>query len=114
MQPGDYDEVLGLWQRYEGVGLSPSDQRMPSRSSTPQTAAKRVAETEIDAADLALVSSEGGRRGARNRRRRMLWPLAIRQAIAGVDIAKPSHEGSMPRAPQSLADATRGAVLIPS
>lgn len=33
MQPDDYNAVLGLWQRCEGVGLTPSDTLSPGTTA---------------------------------------------------------------------------------
>jgi N-acetylglutamate synthase len=63
MQPDDYDAVLALWQRCEGVGLTPSDSREAVKSFLLRNPGLSFAARHSDEIVSAVLCRHDGRRG---------------------------------------------------
>src|SRR5271154_5438166 len=63
MQPDDYDEVIALWQRCEGVGLTPSDSREAVHSFLVRNPALSLVARHAGQIVGAVLCGHDGRRG---------------------------------------------------
>jgi ribosomal protein S18 acetylase RimI-like enzyme len=72
MRPDDYDEVLALWQRCEGVGLTPSDSREAVHAYLARNAGLSLVARDGARIVAAVLCGHDGRRG-------YLYHLAVAQ-----------------------------------